>query len=481
MSRVSRSSVSDLVMMVVAGAGIMTGLACGGSKDPVSPPALSGVVTDEDNAPIAAAQVFLLDTKLTVTTDAKGGFALSEQDLTEAGLALSSTADTQLALRVESPGFARAFRSLPLIPAREEIVRIHLPRAVPAQTITLPPLPQAAPGGLRSRPAEESVTVRQGELELEIPAGALVKADGTPVTGDVEVWMQPYDVNTLGDLRPGDLRSDAPQDQPRGLIPKALFNYTIKQNGELLHVAEGQQLSLSVGTSNAAAMLGTEHFFTIAEDSTTGLWHDEGPAIANDDGLWTVPVTHFSACCCFVPVRMVHFHGSVSNAKCELVKGIELQVAPTTTAITVTPNPMGAHGDVSTTVTTLTGAIESRTTDSHGEFHFSNMVADSGFGTVSITNDSARLPAGRPGERLLTGKLGNDSLHPLQSGQTYGAHFQYCLELESDCTPDSICCGGCCDDGTCRAKATSAEGEIPACDPAAQKMCPFDESMLEVH
>ena len=466
MYHVSRLSVSGLAIIMA--------VSCSGTNEPASPVALSGHITDGKDKPIGAAQIALLDSKLTKTADAMGAFSFTVKDLTDAGLIQSALTDTRIALRVEHTGYARAFRRVTIIPEREVVVRVSLPMAVPAQTITLPP-------------AGKSVTVRQDFMELDITGGALVMADGTPATGDVEVWMQPYDLNNLGQFRPGDLRSDAPPDLPQGLKPKAVFNFNVGQNGELLTVANGQKLTLAVATTGDLESMGNERFFTIGEDSTTGLWHDEAPGVMDANGRWNVPVTHFSACCCFVPERTVHFHGRVSNARCEFVKGVELQVAPTTTAITVTPNPTPAGGTgagVTTTVTTLEGAVESRTSDSLGEFHFSNMTADSGYGTVSITNDRQRTPAGVTGERLFTSKLGNDEQHPLDSGQTYAAQFQYCLELGSPCTSrgvDSICCGGCCADGYCRDVPTLAWGSTPACDPKVQKMCPFDEGMLEVH
>lgn len=242
---------------------------------PVPPPnvakgTITGQVTNSaTNAPVANAQVRSGDRR--ATADAEGRFTLSE---------VAQAART--VVQVTAPGYSEGFRTTAL-QTDSAVVNIRLQpvnatRSVPAASDTL-------------------VEVPNSPARLALTGNSLVKPDGTPATGDIQVSLtviQPaLDVNAM----PGDYRVTTPDGL--GGIMESFGALAID-----LHDSNGNKLNLAAGkTAGLRIPLSTRHPAPPATvplfyfDETTGFWREEGSATlagSAPNQYYEGTVNHFS-------------------------------------------------------------------------------------------------------------------------------------------------------------------------------------------
>lgn len=216
----------------------------------VATSSVSGQVANSvDNTPVANAKVSVGN--LSTTTDAEGRFTLESVPQAERAM-----------VQAAAPGFSEGFRIAGLR-VDAVVVNIRLQPVDVTQTV--------------SAGSDSIVTIPDSPGRLALSGGSLVKPDGTPATGDVQVSLtaiQPgLDVNAM----PGDYR-----------VLTADGTGIMESFGAMaidLRDSEGSKLNLAPGrTATLRIPLSTRHpspaptiplFFF---DEATGYWRQEGSA-----------------------------------------------------------------------------------------------------------------------------------------------------------------------------------------------------------
>jgi hypothetical protein len=110
---------------------------------------------------------------------------------------------------------------------------------------------------------------------IKLPPGGLAQADGTPVTGNVDVTvtpMLPQDPKQLA-ARPGRARGQRGDGSRVRLRPWASMAVTLRQGGAQVNLAEGQSAELKMPVADAAA---PKVLAMWSLDEATGDWVEEG-------------------------------------------------------------------------------------------------------------------------------------------------------------------------------------------------------------
>ncbi len=140
---------------------------------------------------------------------------------------------------------------------------------------------------------------------LELPANALVKPDGTPVTGSVNVSLSPVDINdpTEKNAFPGSFEGVQPNGISTGIVSLGTTEFALEQGGQRLNLKAGASAKVRLpmyANSNldgSPINLGdTIPLWSLNEQ--TGDWVQEGTGVVVDSGAGTraleTTVTHFS-------------------------------------------------------------------------------------------------------------------------------------------------------------------------------------------
>lgn len=130
-----------------------------------------------------------------------------------------------------------------------------------------------------------------------VPAGALVSPVGASVGGEVAVHVTPIDPSIPAELdaAPGDFEARTAGGAPAQLESFGMLDVTIRQGDEVLDVAEGQTLQISIpapsGVTDPPASMPLWSF-----DEAQGLWIEEGTLTLDADaGVYVGEIAHMSA------------------------------------------------------------------------------------------------------------------------------------------------------------------------------------------
>lgn len=165
--------------------------------------------------------------------------------------------------------------------------------------------------------ADLGATLEQGDVQLKIPAGAVVDAQGQPVTGPVQVTITPFDPSRqLGEL-PWPLRGERSAENDGtnvGLKSFYMADISLWRGAERLQLAAGKaaevEFTLPTGYGDLDLSAVTEVGDEIPSwyfDFEAGIWKEEamgyvGPAKQAGRLAWSTKLTHFSPHNCDVPV-----------------------------------------------------------------------------------------------------------------------------------------------------------------------------------
>jgi hypothetical protein len=140
---------------------------------------------------------------------------------------------------------------------------------------------------------------------LQLPAGGLETANGTPVTGDVQVSITPLDISNPDRARafPGRLEATTTTGESVGIVSLGMTDFTLTQNGQELNLKPGSSakvhlpLYANVNLDGSPINLGdTMPLWSMNEK--TGEWVQEGIGTVVDTGnggrALEATVTHFS-------------------------------------------------------------------------------------------------------------------------------------------------------------------------------------------
>jgi hypothetical protein len=140
---------------------------------------------------------------------------------------------------------------------------------------------------------------------LQLPAGGLETASGTPVTGDVQVSITPLDISNPDRARafPGRLEAVTTTGEDVGIVSLGMTDFTLTQNGQEVNLKPGSSakvhlpLYANVNLDGSPINLGdTVPLWSMSE--TTGEWVQEGIGVvvdtSNGSRALEATVTHFS-------------------------------------------------------------------------------------------------------------------------------------------------------------------------------------------
>lgn len=274
---------------------------------------VTGFVTDENNEPVAGAQVKAANK--TTTTDEYGYFSIREVFMAElAGF-----------VKISKTGYFDNYRTFSYNNEQHPaFVRARLLLKKEAGSI------DAATGG--------TVTATDG-VKITLPAGGVVVADGgAAYTGQVHVNVQKIDPGNANEGRmtlPGDGRG----------VNKDSYLTTLKMyasvaveltgnNGQRLQIATGKQATVSMPVAAALSGTAPASVSLWSLDETNGLWKQEGEAVKNGND-YTANVSHFSFWSGAVGYPLVNFTARILNSADQPLANVPVM-------ITVAGQPLNA-------------------------------------------------------------------------------------------------------------------------------------------
>jgi PKD repeat protein len=232
-------------------------------QTPTNPPVepkpitLTGEIRNTNKAALENVQVQIVDSTVSGITNAKGE------------VKLQTNSKTSITLKISKSGYAEQFK---VINVNEKSVNILftaelLPRE-PARTMA-----NIEGGGQAS--------AKQG-ARVELPAQALVTADGQPVTGSVQVTMTPVNVasDDIGGF-PGAYAGIASTGENVPLVSYGTVEFEFTQNGKEVNLAPGKTATIELpmyatkhDNGNAIKVGDTIPLWSLNEK--TGIWQQEG-------------------------------------------------------------------------------------------------------------------------------------------------------------------------------------------------------------
>jgi PKD repeat protein len=230
-----------------------------------APVAVQARVRDASGAPLSGVQARLNQTLLG-TTDASG--------ITTVSLPTAKT----LSLNLAKEGYAEHF----------------VPLEYPSGSTTgnayfeVVMLPRNAAQPLNA--TQGGTLLGEDGAQVQLPANALEKADGTPVSGTVNIAMTPVDVTNPAEVLafPGDFAGLEPNGNRTGIVSLGTTEFILEQGGERLNLRPGMSATVRLPMYANSDLNGVVY----TAGSTVPLWSlDERTGIWVQEGTGTVVST----------------------------------------------------------------------------------------------------------------------------------------------------------------------------------------------
>ena len=167
-----------------------------------------------------------------------------------------------------------------------------------------------------------TVTTPEG-VKLEFPANAVVDSDNNPYIGTVQVFAQYLDptANDIAQIMPGDLRGISTDNVEEGMTTYGMVAVELQgSGGELLNVADGKTVSLTMPIGNGQASSAPAEIPLWYFDEINGVWKEEGKATLQGNE-YVGEVSHFTFWNCDISWDLIYLDGSV------LLDGVSLEGA----------------------------------------------------------------------------------------------------------------------------------------------------------
>lgn len=259
---------------------------------------LSGRVLSSDGTILDNATVEVAG--LTLTTNPQGAFFVSKMAMDKNGTLV----------KVSRGGFFDAFRFVyPSLGATTTVTVTMQPKTLTASFSTT---------------QQANITV--DNVNVTIPANAIVRASGQAYSGQVNAYMVYFDPTTregLGTM-PGDLRAQDADGDAKILKSYGMFGLELETlDGEALQLSDGQKAKITMDipqvlANNAPANIPLWHF-----DENNGYWIEEGAASLNN-GRYEGDVTHFSFWNCDVPGDYATISGRIKHNSGVYLSGVNV-------------------------------------------------------------------------------------------------------------------------------------------------------------
>ena len=256
---------------------------------------VAGQVVDVNNIPVESALVSFGSS--TMMTDANGIFKFENVSVLE----------NRAFVKVEKAGYFHGSRTFFAYANQRSNVKISLLEKTTQGTVN-------ASGGIVSTP--------EG-VELNFPANSIANADGSLYTGTVQVAAQYLDptADNILTIMPGDLRGITTDNVEEGLTSFGMVAVElIGSGGELLNVASGKTVELTMPVANAQSSSAPTEIPLWYFDETNGVWKEEGKATLQGN-KYVGEVSHFTFWNCDINWDLIYLDGSV------LLDGVSLDGA----------------------------------------------------------------------------------------------------------------------------------------------------------
>ena len=262
---------------------------------------IEGTVEDLTGAPIVGAEA-QLDADHLATTDETGHFVLE-----------LPAEDLQRVL-VTHPGYVSVARRIDVLGGEATTARFVLQHEATAIRV------DAVEAGFEVTGARNA--------GLAAPPNAFVHADGTPVTGAVDVVLTPFDPSVPAELDafPGELRGIRLGGSEVILESWGVVDAVVRQGEEILQVAEGQMVTLSVPPPGDGRTP-PESIATWYFDEDQTAWVEVGTADLDAmSGLFVADVPHLTPYNCDQPIVPGCIRGMVRDADGNGIFGAQVTV-----------------------------------------------------------------------------------------------------------------------------------------------------------
>ena len=165
--------------------------------------------------------------------------------------------------------------------------------------------------------SQSASTVTFSGINYQFPANSLVDANGLEYKGDVNIFARHLNPTSplFGAMMPADLRAydidgNSVYLTSFGMVATELYG----SNGQSLQIVPGKKVKISMHLDNSIVSNAPNSLpiWYISEQSSTGIWKEEGRAIKVNSN-YEFEVTHFSFWNCDVPGNYVNLKGQVKN------------------------------------------------------------------------------------------------------------------------------------------------------------------------
>ena len=267
---------------------------------------VSGFVTDENNAPVAAATVKF--GTMNTMTDQYGYFEVKNVQVVK----------TAAVVTVIKDGYFKGIKTFGATADKAAFFRIKL-------------IPKT-PGGTISATAGGNVTLSNG-LIIALPANGVVNAaSNAAYTGAVHVavsWINP-EASDLTQIMPGDLRGIDTDGYLKGLTTYGMAAVELTSDaGALLQVASGKKATITMPLSSLLSSAAPSSIPLWYFDESNGLWKQDGTATKTGN-TYVGEVSHFSYWNCDLPNATVPLTFTVVNGDGTPVADAYVEIRPTT-------------------------------------------------------------------------------------------------------------------------------------------------------
>jgi hypothetical protein len=262
---------------------------------------VAGIVTDTKGAPLQG--VSITSGSLSTTTGTDGRFALTK----------IGVVDDRSVVRFEKSGYFPIVRSGV---KREEIfIEAIMQKKDDSSVATT-----------ETFSATDGAHLEVAGMEVDIPSGSLVTADGNAYTGSVRAemfYLEPNNENFDGLMPGGDLMAERTNGADAMLISYGMVSVELTGSGKTLQLADGAESEL---TFPIPAGMETNPPATIplwSFDEDRGLWVEEGTA-TRQGNVYVGRVKHFSWHNLDYPEDIVDIRGTVRDCSGDLLPFVKV-------------------------------------------------------------------------------------------------------------------------------------------------------------